>query len=152
MPTYVRIVAYLTPDELEQRYRQADDPVERSHLQIVWLLACDKRVREVTEVTGYCANWIRMVARRYNQKGPEAVADQRQYNGGASALLSRDQQQQLQQVLTQAPADGGLWSGPKVAQWMGKTDWTRSPSPAWLGVSQESRLLAPDPPSSSPQG
>jgi transposase len=119
MPTYVRIVAYLTPGELEQRYRQADEPVERSHLQIVWLLACGKRVHEVAEVTGYCANWIRMVARRYNQKGPEAVADQRQYNSGAPALLSRDQQQHLQQVLTQAPADGGLWSGPKVARWMG---------------------------------
>jgi transposase len=119
MPTYVRIVAYLTPNELEQRYRQADDPVERSHLQIVWLLACGKRVREVAEVMGYCANWIRIVVRRYNQKGPEAVADQRQYNSGAPALLSRDQQQQLQRVLTQAPADGGLWSGPKVAQWMG---------------------------------
>src|SRR5260370_37440593 len=74
MPKYVHVVAHLTPDELEQRYRKADDPVERSHLQIVWRLSRGKRVREVAEVTGYCANWIRIVARRYNQHGPAVEA------------------------------------------------------------------------------
>jgi hypothetical protein len=32
----------------------------------------------VAEVTGYCAHWIRILARRYHQKGPQACADQRQ--------------------------------------------------------------------------
>ena len=58
--------------------------------------------------------------RRYNQEGPAALADQRQYNTGASPLLSGERQQQLQQALVQTPADGGLWSGPKVAHWMGE--------------------------------
>ncbi len=35
MPKYVQVAAYLTPDELEQHYRQAADPVERSHFQII---------------------------------------------------------------------------------------------------------------------
>lgn len=52
MPKYVQVAAHLAPDELEQHYRQAVDPVERSHFQIIWLLACGKRVREVAEVTG----------------------------------------------------------------------------------------------------
>jgi len=99
MPKYVHVVAHLTPDELEQRYRKVDDPVERSHLQIVWLLARGKRVREVAEVTGYCANWIRIVARRYNQHGPAVLADQRQHNKGAPSLLTGEHQQQLQRVL-----------------------------------------------------
>jgi hypothetical protein len=55
------------------------------------------------------ANWIRIVARRYNQHGPEALADQRQHNLGASPLLTEQQQQQ--HLLAQAPPDGGLWSG-----------------------------------------
>jgi transposase len=97
MPKYVHITARLSPDELEQRYRQADDPVERSHLQIIWLLACGKRVREVAVVTGYCTNWIRIPARRYNQQGSEALADQRQHNSGAPSLLT-GLHQQLQQV------------------------------------------------------
>ena len=44
--------------------------------------------------------------------------DQRQHNKGAPSLLTGEHQQQLQRVLEQAPADGGLWTGPKV----GKSD------------------------------
>jgi transposase len=120
MPKYVQVAAHLTPDELEQYYRQEVDPVERSHFQIIWLLACGKRVREVAEVTGYCANWIRILVRRYNQEGPTTLADQRQHNSGASPLLSEAHRQQLQHLLEQAPPDGGLWTGPKIARWMGE--------------------------------
>jgi len=69
MPKYVSIAPHLSVDDLEYRYRKASDPVERSHFQIVWLLAQGKRVGEVSLVTGYCANWIRQVARRYNREG-----------------------------------------------------------------------------------
>src|SRR5215469_1951900 len=103
MPKYVCIAAHLSVDALENRYRRAIDPIERSHLQIIWLLAQGKRVHAVAEVTGYCANWIRILARRYNQEGPQAVADQRQRNGGAPSLLTTEHQQQLQRVLAQAP-------------------------------------------------
>lgn len=102
MPKYVQVAAHLNPDELEQQYRQAVDPVERSHFQIIWLLACGKRVREVAEVTGYCANWIRILVRRYNQEGPTAFADQRQHNSGASPLLTGAHRQQLQRLLMAA--------------------------------------------------
>ncbi len=57
MPKYVCIAAHISIGELENRYRKATDPVERSHFQIIWLLAQGKRVREVSEVTGDCANW-----------------------------------------------------------------------------------------------
>jgi transposase len=70
VPKYVCVAAHVSIDELENRYRKATDPVEQSHFQMIWLLAQGKRVREVAEVTGYCANWIRILARRYNQKGP----------------------------------------------------------------------------------
>lgn len=98
MPKYVQVAAHFNPDELEQQYRQAIDPVERSHFQIIWLLAYGKRVREVAEVTGYCANWIRILVRRYNQEGPMALADQRRYNSGAAPLLSGAHRQQLQRL------------------------------------------------------
>ena len=57
MPKYVHLAAHLGLDEMEQEYRKATDPVERSHLQMIWLLAQGKRVSEVSEVTGYCTNW-----------------------------------------------------------------------------------------------
>jgi len=52
MPKYVRIVAHRSRDDLAYRYRKATDPIERSHFQIIWLLARGKRVREVAESTG----------------------------------------------------------------------------------------------------
>lgn len=112
MPKYVSIAAHLSVEELALRSRKATHAVERSHYQLIWLPARGKRVREVAEITGYCANWIRILVRRYNQEGPAALADQRQYNTDASPLLSGEHQQQLQQALVQTPADGGLWSGP----------------------------------------
>lgn len=115
MPKSVQVAAHLTSDELKQQYRQAVDLVERSRCQIIWLLTCGKRVREVAEVTGYCTNWIRILVRRYNQEGPTSLADQRQHNSGASPLLSEAHLQQLQRLLEQAPPDGGLWTGPKIA-------------------------------------
>ena len=39
MPKYVSLTAHLSPEELEQRYRKVTEPVERSHLQMIWLLA-----------------------------------------------------------------------------------------------------------------
>jgi len=120
VPRYVHITAHLRPDELEQGYRQANDPVERSRFQIIWLLVKGKRVREVAEVTGYCANWIRILARRYNQQGLAALADQRQHNKGAPRLLSVEQEGHLHRRLEHPPPDGGLWTGPKVAAWMNK--------------------------------
>jgi transposase len=60
----------------------------------------------------------RILARRYNQDGPQVLADQRKQNTGALPLLSNGQRNQLRQLLEQAPPDGGLWTGPKVAFWM----------------------------------
>jgi transposase len=120
VPKYVCIISHLSGAELATRYRKAADLVERSHFHIIWLLSLGKRVREVSEVTGYCANWIRILARRYNLRGPEALVDQRQHNRGTTPLLSQGQQEQLEQVLEQSAADSGLWTGRKVALWMGE--------------------------------
>ena len=132
MPKYVTVAAHLSLDELAHRYRKAVDPVERSHFHIIWLLAQGKRVGEVALVTDYCPNWIRILVRRYNQHGPQALTDQRKQNTGAPALLSSGQKKQLLQLLEQAPPDGGLWTGPKVAHWMsGQIERKIHTQPGW---------------------
>lgn len=67
---------------------------------------------------GYTARWIRTIAGRYNRGGEQAILDQRLTLKGAPCLLTIEQQKELDQVLDQPPADGGIWSGPKVAAWM----------------------------------
>lgn len=49
MPKRVSIAPHLSLDELEQRYRQSKDSIQRSHYQILWLLAQRKspyRIRQ----------------------------------------------------------------------------------------------------------
>ena len=118
MPKRLTLEPHLSSEELKQRYRKALDPVERSHYQILWLLAQGKTTTEIRAVTGYSINWIRTLIHRYNKWGIEGMRDSRHDNPGAETLLDDLLQAQLLQVLQTPPSDGGLWNGRKVAQWM----------------------------------
>lgn len=74
MPKRLTIAPHLSIEELEQRYRNAKTVSERSHYQILWLLAQGKASEEVAEVTGYSRNWIYELVRSYNRMGVETLA------------------------------------------------------------------------------
>jgi transposase len=120
MPKKIKLKPHLSTAELERRYRDARDPIERSHYQIVWLIAQGKIRKEVMEVTGYSRGWIQQLSRRYNEEGPEALEDRRHQNPGAKdrALLDEEQRKELAEALKEPPADGGMWNSPKVAEWI----------------------------------
>jgi transposase len=118
MARRMAIAPHMTVAELEQRYRQAGDPVARSHWQIVWLLAGGLPTAEVARVTGYSVRWVQEIARRY-RAGPEAVGDRRHRNPGAAPLLNEEQQAQLRAALAGPAPDGGIWSCRQVAAWIG---------------------------------
>ncbi len=118
MAKRVKVQTDITPEELHNRYRSARDPIERTHWHILWLRKEGHTPDEVAFMLGYTARWIRTIVGRFNQAGEEAILDQRRTLPGARPLLNQEQQKELDQVLDQPPADGGLWSGPKVAAWM----------------------------------
>ena len=120
MPKTIKLEPHLDSKELENRYREARDPVVRSHYQIVWLISEGKTTRQVMEVTGYSRGWIQQLARRYNAGGPEALGDRRHQNPGARerALLDQDQQRELAEALRKPPEDGGMWNSRKVGEWI----------------------------------
>ncbi len=118
MPGRTPVVDHLALAALEQRYRQAHDPVDRSHFQIVWLLAQGKTRAEVAAVTSYSQRWVGEIIRRYNQEGPDALGDRRHDNPGGQSILDADQQERLWEALHGPAPDGGLWTGPKVAAWI----------------------------------
>jgi transposase len=118
MPKRISIVPHLTTEELEQRYRSSTHPIERSHYQIIWLLAKERRTEEVVEVTGYSRDWIYELVRSYNRLGVEALGDLRRHNRGASPKLDDVQQANLLQALRETAPDGGLWNGRKVADYL----------------------------------
>src|SRR3954454_16057578 len=112
------LAAHLSPAELGQRYRAARSPIERSQLQIVWLLSRGRGEREVAQVTGYGRRWAAEVVRRYTEEGPAGRGARRRANAGARPLLGAGDEAALRAALAEPPADGGLWTGPKVATWM----------------------------------
>src|SRR4051795_4772704 len=101
------LAAHLSAAELGQRYRAARCPVERSHLQIVWLLSLGRSEREVAQVTGYGRRWVGEVARRYDEDGPGGLGDRRRGNVGAKPLLGAEGEAALRAALSTPPADGG---------------------------------------------
>ena len=118
MPQRIQIEPHLSTEELKKRYRNSSEPRERSHYQIIWLLAEGKTTKEVAEITGYSRSWIYELVWGYNRLGAESLGDKRKENKGAKPLLDEPQQALLWQALQAPPADGGLWTGTKVAAWM----------------------------------
>ena len=118
MPKRIQLRMHLSTAALERRYRDARDPVERSHYQIIWLLSQGTSTSEVMAVTGYGRRWIQELARRYNERGPAGVGDRRRHNPGAERLLSQQQREELGAALLSPPPDGGMWNSRKVAAWI----------------------------------
>jgi transposase len=109
---------HLDPDTLEARFRAAKDVVERSHLQVIWLLAKGHTTAEAAELVAMTPRWVNKLARRYERHGIDALGDQRRRNAGAKPLLSAEDLEALRGRLRTPPDDGGLWTCAKVARWM----------------------------------
>ena len=113
------VAGHLSAAELGRRYRAARDRVERGHLQVVWLRRRGRNTAEVARVMGLSGLWVAEIVRRYNETGPDGLGDRRRGNAGAKPLLGGEDEAALRAALAAPPADGGLWTGPKVARWMG---------------------------------
>ena len=104
----VEVKSEWTAETLHDRYRHTQDPVERPHWHILWLLKADKSPREVAVLLGYTARWVRMIISRWNAQGAAEIRDHRYAIAEAKPLLSLEQQAELAEALQQPPAEGGL--------------------------------------------
>jgi transposase len=103
---------------LDQAYRRERDGRRRSHLQVIWLLLQDNPVSEAARVTGFSDRWINKLIDRWNARGLAGLGDRRHDNKGAQPLLDTEGLAALEAALSEYPADGGLWSGRQVTDWM----------------------------------
>lgn len=110
---------HLSLPEVEMQYKKEKEAVVKTHWQIICLRLKGKRVEEIGETVGYTSGWVREIIRRYNRDGEKGLRDGRADNGGHRSLLDEEQRIHLLQTLKkETPADGGLWTGPKVAAWI----------------------------------
>lgn len=118
MPRTISLVPHLPTTDLERRYRQSRDPVERSHWHMVWLVSQGHSGTAVARLTGYSETWVLTVIHRYNDLGPVGLVDRRRANPGQPPLISPAVCDALRERLATPPPDGGLWTSPKVAAWL----------------------------------
>jgi hypothetical protein len=103
------MVEQLSGEEIEKRYRSANEGVARSQWQIIWLLEA---------ATGESWTWIRTLGRRYNRQGAEGIGEQRHQNPGRAGALSVQDDQELRETFEAAQERGENWSWPQVVAWM----------------------------------
>ncbi|MDQ3513882.1 MAG: IS630 family transposase, partial [Chloroflexota bacterium] len=87
MPRSPTVAPHLSTDELATRYRAAKEGGDRTHWQVLWLVARGRTCPAVAETVGYTVNWVRTIVTRDNADGPQQVGDGRRANPGAKPLL-----------------------------------------------------------------
>jgi transposase len=116
----LKIKDHLSPQQIHKRYIQCNGAVEKTHWQIIWLLARQDdplKADEAAKVIGCSPDWVRKLARRYNAEGPTGLRDKRSENGN-DPLLNKEQFKKLEKALREPPVDGGLWNCKKVSEWI----------------------------------
>src|SRR5712691_9580576 len=120
MGRHIHLATHLSVDDLEQRYRAAHEPHERSWWQMLWLLARGQTATAIADSTGYTRAWIGQIAKRYNAEGPAGMVNrQRTTSWRAPRMLSAAQQEELRAALAgDAPEGAKRWRARAVADWM----------------------------------
>ena len=114
------IAPHLEPDPIARRYRTSRHPVEKTRWHALGLMTRPDEPRsadQAARLLGSSGNWARATVKRYNEFGPDGLKDRRATNGQEPRLTAA-QQAELFEALQEAPPDGGLWSGPKVARYV----------------------------------
>ncbi|WP_020474273.1 helix-turn-helix domain-containing protein, partial [Zavarzinella formosa] len=118
--TRIPIISHLSPGEIARRYRNCPDGAEKTRWQVLWLVTRPDQpmsAGRAAQAVGLTPSWGRTLLKRWNEHGPDGLADGRRANG-AEPLLSPEQQADLYAALQADPPDGGLWSGPKLARYV----------------------------------
>jgi transposase len=115
------IAPHLAHEEIARRYRTCRDGIEKTHWQVLWLLTRPEAPLSPAQAAaqvGLTAGWARALLKRWNADGPDGLADRRAAKNGGKPKLTAERRAELFAALQGPPADGGLWSGPKVASFV----------------------------------
>ncbi len=136
MPKRITVAPHLPPLGTGGSLRQAKDPVERSHYQIIWLLAQGKPSEQVASVTGYSRIWIYELVRGITEldlKCWETYVIKTQVVPHCLMMCNKRTREQALQGL--AP-DGGQWTWAESSRGSERVNWSAHCSATGVGVSQ----------------
>jgi len=125
MARHIKLTTPLSVDELERRYRRASEGMERSHWQLLWLLAQGHPAYQVAQMTGYSAYWIGQVARRFNEEGEEGLVNHRtrahrraRRPDPRTLLPTEEDREELRAALLGPAPQNDVWNSRTVAAWL----------------------------------
>ena len=119
-------IAHLQPhypdSELKNRYLQATDRVEARRWHLLWLISKRKSIKEAAAVIGINYDYAKSIVSSYNQQGEKGIIKGKQgfRKRPGHALLNAQQLEELRLSLQEESPDKGIWTGPKVAEWIAK--------------------------------
>ncbi len=114
----VTLVPHFTTAQLAARYKATPAAAAARRWQLIWLVSRGATRDEAAGVVGVSSRWASRLIARYNAAGAAGLGDGRHDNPGHAPLLDAIQTAALTVALAAPPADGGLWTGRKVAAWM----------------------------------
>jgi transposase len=114
----VALVPHFTTAQLAVRYKQTPDAATARRWQLIWLISRGATRDEAASTVGVSPRWASTLIARYNAGGAAGLGDGRHDNPGHAPLLDAAQCTALALALAAPPADGGLWTGRKVAAWI----------------------------------
>lgn len=114
----IEVETELSIEELEQLYLNAKTGLEQRRAHVILLRKEGMRPGEVARIVRFTARMIAVIVRKFNESGPDTLIDKRTQNPGRVPLLDEEGKAKLLERLQTLPADGGRWTGPKVARWL----------------------------------
>ncbi|HEY9794380.1 MAG TPA: winged helix-turn-helix domain-containing protein [Leptolyngbyaceae cyanobacterium] len=118
----VHLQPYLTSSQLKNRYLGSSDRVESRRWHLLWLVSKNWTIQQASLAVGLNYDYAKDIVKAYNQRGDKAIANRRRQRIARPphALLNQEQLEELRCCLKEPPEDKGIWTGPKVADWIAK--------------------------------
>ena len=108
-------------DDFWAIYTRSTCAVERRRSQLLALLAEGKPHAEVLAITRHTYQGANKIVDAYEAQGLDGIKDQRHGNRGAPTLLSDAELLLLAQRIRADVAEGGVWNGNRVQEWVKTT-------------------------------
>jgi len=118
MSRRIELQPHLSTAELHDRYRACRQPNEKTRWRALYLISRGALAAEAARRVGRTSGWVTQLTQRYNERGAEAVPDQRGEAQPGRPPLVAAVASELDAALRSAAPDGGLWTAPKVAAWI----------------------------------
>lgn len=111
---------HFTDSELKERYWRATSPIEARRWHLLWLVSQKKTIKQAAKIIGFNYDYAKDIIKFYNQQGEPGIVNKlkQEKKRPSHAILNKQELEELREALKKEPQDQGIWTGPKVANWI----------------------------------